>query len=147
VEEIVPMDQRVEDSMVGQKFLSILLGTFATIGLILASGGIYASVLYSVGQRRREMGIRLAMGAGKAQLVRLVLMDAMGQALVGIGVGLAGSVGISLILRNQIFGVGPVDHVTLMSVVAILGTTAVVASLLPALKASRADPMETLIID
>lgn len=147
VEQIVSMDQRVDKSIAGQRFLSILLGTFAAIGLILASGGIYASMLYNVGQRKREMGIRLAMGAGRAQLVRLVLKAALGQALLGIGIGLVGSIGISLILRNQIFGVSPVDQVTLVSVVAILGGVAVVASLFPALKASRADPMETLTVD
>jgi predicted permease len=147
VEQIVSMDERVDNSMAGQRLLSILLAAFAIIGLILATGGIYASMLYHVGQRKREMGIRLAMGAGRAQLVQLVLRAAFGQALMGIGIGLVGSIGISLILSNQIFGVSPVDQVTLVSVVAILGGVAVVASLFPALKASRADPMQTLMVD
>jgi putative ABC transport system permease protein len=147
VEEIVPMEQRVEDAMASQRFLSILVGAFATLALILASGGIYASMLYSVGQRKKEMGIRLAMGAGRGQLVHLVMKAAFGQVALGIGMGLAGSVGVSLVLQSWLFGVAPVDGITVMTVVAILGGAASMASLIPALKAARADPLETLKVE
>jgi ABC-type antimicrobial peptide transport system permease subunit len=147
VEQIIPMTQRVEDSTAGQRFLSILMGTFAVIALLLASGGIYASMLYSVGQRRKEMGIRMAMGAGKGELIRMVLKAALGLTLLGVLIGLAGSVGLSIVLRNFLFGIAPADPVTLGTVVAVLVAAAVLASLIPALKAARTDIRETLPVE
>jgi ABC-type antimicrobial peptide transport system permease subunit len=147
VEQIIPSTQRADDAMAGQRFLSILLGTFAMLALILASGGIYASMLYSVGQRKREMGIRLAMGAGNKQLIGMVLKAAMGLTLLGVGIGLVGSIGVSLILRSWLFGVAPVDRITLFSTVVILAGAAFLASLLPALKAARTSVLETLTVD
>jgi hypothetical protein len=147
VEEIVPMSQRVETSMAGRRFLSLLLGTFAGLSLILATGGIYASMLHSVGQRRKEMGIRLAVGAGGGRIVGLVLTTALRQIVVGVGVGLAGSLAVSGVLRRWLFGVALVDKTTLVSVVALLAGAALLASLLPALKAARTDPLETLKVE
>jgi putative ABC transport system permease protein len=147
VEEIVPMRQRVEASTAGQRFLSILLGTFAAIALILATGGIYATMLQSVGQRRQEMGIRMALGAGGSQVVGLVLKSGMGLTAVGIGIGIAASLGLTQLLRFWLFGIGVVDPVTLAGVVAVLGTGALLACLIPALKAARADPLETLKVE
>jgi len=147
VERIIPMTQRVEDSTAGQRFLSILLGTFAVLALLLASGGIYASMLYSVGQRKKEMGIRLAMGAGNGELIRMVLKSALGLTLLGVLIGLAGSVGVSVVLRNFLFGIAPADQVTLGTVVAILMAAAILASLIPALKAARTDVRETLTVE
>jgi hypothetical protein len=147
VEQIVPMTQRVEDAMAGQRFLSILLGTFATLALILASGGIYASMLYNVGQRKREMGIRLAMGAGNGQLVRMILGAAMRQTLMGVTLGLAGSVCVSLALQSWLFGIAVVDRGTLTVVVTLLVASAFLAALLPAMKAARVDVLETLTVE
>ncbi len=147
VEEIVPMRQRAEASMAGQRFLSILLGTFAAISLILATGGIYASMLQNVGQRRQEMGIRMALGAGGGQVVGLVLRGGMGLAAVGIGIGTVASLGMTQILRSWLFGIGFVDPVTLVGVILILGGAAIMACIIPALKASRADPLETLKVE
>jgi predicted permease len=147
VDQIIPMHQRVEDSMAGQRFLSILLGVFAGIALLLASGGIYASMLYNVGQRKREMGIRLAMGAGNGELVRMVLKSALGLTLAGVFFGLGGAVTLSIILRSWLFGVQPADTATLVSVVAILMGSAFLASLVPALRAARTNVMETLTVE
>jgi putative ABC transport system permease protein len=144
VEEIVPMRQRAEASMAGQRFLSILLGTFAAISLILATGGIYASMLQNVGQRTQEMGIRRALGAGGSQVIGLVLRGGMALTAVGIGIGTAASLGMTQLLRSQLFGIGIVDPVTLVGVILVLGAAAIMACLIPALKASRADPLETL---
>jgi len=147
VEEIVPMRQRVEASIAGQRFLSMLLGAFAFIALILATGGIYATMLQMVGQRRQEMGIRMALGAKGRQVVGLVLKGGMGLTAVGIGIGIAASFGLTQVLRFWLFGIGVVDPVTLGVVVLVLGTGALLACLIPALKAARSDPTETLKVE
>jgi putative ABC transport system permease protein len=144
VEEIVPMRQRADAAMTGQRFLSILLGAFAAIALILATGGIYATMLQAVGQRRQEMGIRMALGAGGGQVVGLVLRGGMGLTAVGVLFGLAGSLGLTRILRSWLFGIGFVDPVTMVGVVAVLGFSALLACLVPAFRAARIDPIETL---
>jgi putative ABC transport system permease protein len=147
VEEIVPMRQRVEASMAGQRFLSILLGTFATIALILATGGIYATMLQTVGQRRQEMGIRMALGAKGGQVIGLVLKGGVGLTAVGIGIGIIVSLGLTQVLRFWLFGIGVIDPVTLAGVVLVLWTGAFLACLIPAMKAARADPLETLKVE
>jgi ABC-type antimicrobial peptide transport system permease subunit len=146
-EEIVPLRQRVEGSLAGQRFLSILLGTFATVALILATGGIYASMLYTVGQRRQEMGIRLALGGGSGRVVGLVLRGGLILTMLGIGIGLAASYGFSTILQSWLWGVSATDRVTLITVVLLLGTSALLATLIPALKAARTDPLDTLKVE
>jgi predicted permease len=144
VEEIVPMLQRVEASMAGQRFLSILLGAFAAIALILATGGIYATMLQAVGQRRQEMGIRMALGAGGGQVVGLVLRGGMGLTAVGILFGVVASLGLTRLLQSWLFGIGSVDPLTLIGVVTVLSGSALLACLVPALRAARIDPLETL---
>jgi ABC-type antimicrobial peptide transport system permease subunit len=130
-----------------QEFLTILLGTFALISLLLATGGIYATMLQNVGQRRQEMGIRRALGAGGGQVVGLVFRAGLGLTAVGIAFGTLGSLGITQILRSQLFGIGIVDPVTLGAVTLVLSTAAILACIAPAIKASRADPLETLKVE
>lgn len=101
-------------------------------------------MLQVVGQRRQEMGIRMALGAKGHQVVGLVLKGGMGLTVVGMGIGIAASLGLTQLLRYWLFGIGWVDPVTLGAVVLILGTGALLACLVPALKAARADPLETL---
>jgi hypothetical protein len=144
VEEIVPMRQRVEASMTGQRFLTVLLATFAAIALILATGGIYATMMQAVGQRRQEMGIRMALGAGGGQLVRLVLKGGLGLTATGVLFGVGASVGLTQVLRSWLFGIGVFDLVTLLGVVVVLGSSALLACLVPALRAARVNPLETL---
>ena len=147
VDEVVPLGNRVETSLAGRRFLTILLGTFATVALILATGGIYASMLYSVGQRKKEMGIRLAMGAGRGRVVGLVLRSALVQTLLGVAIGLAGSVGVSILLRSWLVGIAVLDRVTLGGGVLVLSSAALLASAVPALRAARTDPVETLYVE
>ncbi len=147
VDEVIPLQSRVETSLAGRRFLTLLLGTFATVALILATGGIYASMLYHVGQRRKEMGIRLAMGAGGGQVVGLVLKSALGQTFVGLSIGLAGSIGVSLLLQSRLVGVAVLDRVTLGGGVLTLAAAAILAAVIPAVRAARTDPVETLTVE
>lgn len=138
------MRLRVEASVAGQRFLSILLGTFAAVALILATGGIYASMLYTVGQRRQEMGIRLAMGARSQQVVGLVLRSGLTVTAMGIGFGIVGSLAVALVLGSWLYGISATDPTTLIGVALILAGAALLACLVPAWMASRSDPLETL---
>lgn len=147
VEEIVPMRHRVEASLAGQRFLSILLGTFAGVALILATGGIYASMLYTVGQRQREMGIRLALGGGSGRVVGLVLRSGLVLTAMGIAIGAAVSMGLAHLLRSWLWGVSATDQVTFFGVSAVLAAAALVATLIPALKAARSNPLDTLKVE
>ncbi len=147
VEEIVPMIQRVEASLVGQRFLSGLLATFALVSLVLATSGIYASMLYSVGQRRQEMGIRMAMGAGRGEVIGLVLRSGLSVTASGIAIGLALSIGLARLLQGFLYGVSPTDPVTLGGVVILLAGAALLACLVPALKTARADPLEAFMAE
>jgi len=147
VDEIVPMRRRVESALAGQRFLTILLGTFASVALLLATGGIYASMLYSVGQRRQEMGIRMALGAKGGQVVGLVLRGGLGTTLIGIGLGVGASLGLSRLLQSFLYGVSVGDSLTFTSVIVLLTGAALLACLIPALRAARTNPLETLKVE
>ena len=101
-------------------------------------------MLYSVGQRRREMGIRLAMGARQTQVTGMVLKDGAGLAVVGLGLGVAAALGLSRLLSGLVWGVTVTDLSTYGAVCTLLGATALVASWIPARRASRTDLVETL---
>ena len=144
VEEIVPMESRVEASLHGQRFLSSLLATFALAALVLATGGIYASMHYSVGRRRQEMGIRVAMGAGRRQVVGTVLRSGLTLTGAGVVLGVGASVAVARALQGFVYGVSLLDPFALGGVVCLLAGAALLACLVPAMKAARADPLDSL---
>ena len=144
VDEIVTMRQRIATSMTGPRVLSTLLLTFATLAILLAAGGIYGSTLYTVGQRQRELGIRLALGARSGQVVGMVVRQGALLALIGIALGTAGAVGLSRLLNRLVFGITTTDLPTFATVAMLLGLVAIAASYVPARRAARADPMEAL---
>ncbi len=144
VGEIMTMRQHVARSVTGPRFYSLLVTTFAAISLLLAAGGIYGSVLYTVGQRQRELGIRVALGANTRDVTRLIVRHGALLTLAGLGVGIAGALGASRVLRSLMFGITTTDPVTFGAVALILGAVAITACYLPARRAGRADPMESL---
>ena len=121
-----------------------LLGGFAASALILAAIGIYGLLAYSVGQRRRELGIRLALGASRADVVSQVVGDGIRLAGVGIGVGILVALAVTRLLAALLYGVGASDPPTFVGVVALLALVSLVASYLPARRAARVDPMVAL---
>ena len=131
-------------SIARQRFTALLLGVFAALALTLAAVGIYGLVAFSLAQRTREMGLRIALGARRGQ----VLGAAMRRGLVATGAGIAVGLGVSLaaarLLRGQLYGIGPNDAVTYVVVVAALFVTSVVAAYLPARRATRIAPAEAL---
>jgi putative ABC transport system permease protein len=130
---------------VGQRRLSmVLLSLFSGIALVLASIGIYGVMSYSVTQRSRELGVRIALGADRGDVLRLVLRQGMGLALVGIGIGLGAALALTRLIESQLYGVAATDPTTFVLVAGLLATTALLANLIPAIRAMRMDPAVVL---
>jgi predicted permease len=138
------MDVLVDASISTQRFAMRILGVFALIALVLAAIGIHAVMAHVVSQGTREIGIRLALGATGREIVGLVLRHGLTMAVIGIAVGFAGAAGLTRLMRSLIFGVEPVDTATYAAVGVLLGVIAIIATLLPALRASRVDPVVSL---
>lgn len=121
-----------------------LVGGFAFIALVLGVVGLYGAIAFSVSRRTREIGVRMALGAQRGTLYRMVLREAGWLTAIGLAIGLAGSVGASLLMRSLLFGVAACDAFTLTGVAALLGLAALAASYLPARRAASANPVEAL---
>lgn len=131
----------IRDASIAQpRFSSQLLGTFAALALILAAVGLYGLMAYSVTQRINEIGIRVALGASRSNILNLILKRGSLLALYGIGTGLIASVALSRLLSSFLFGVRPTDPITFSAVAAILAAVALTASYIPAHRATRVDP-------
>ncbi|MFP3939582.1 MAG: ABC transporter permease [Thermoanaerobaculia bacterium] len=139
-----PMDRVVTASVARERFSATLLGGFALVALVLAAVGIYGVVSYTVAQRRRELGVRLALGATPRRVQRLVVGGSMATILAGIGLGVAGSVAGGRVLASLLYEVEPADPATLAAVSALLAATGLAATWLPARQTARIDPQETL---
>ena len=127
-----------------QRSSAWLVGGFAAVALILGVVGLYGVIAYSASQRTREMGVRMALGAGRSAVYRLILREAGTLALVGIVVGLAGAVAAATFMRKLLFDTPPWDVATLVTVAALLGGAALVASVIPARRAASIDPIHAL---
>jgi putative ABC transport system permease protein len=138
------MDEYVSSSVSSSRFNTILLAGFAALALAMACVGIFGVVSYSVAQRTREIGVRRALGAGGASVMRLVLTQGLTLSVIGVGVGLAGAFAVTRILSSLLFGITPFDAVTFITVAMILTAVALLASLIPARRAARVDPMVAL---
>jgi ABC-type antimicrobial peptide transport system permease subunit len=138
------MEQAGLDSTARQNFNLLLLGLFAAVALVLAAMGIYGVMSYSVEQRAHEMGIRTALGASRRDNLNLVLMQALRMTLAGLAAGLAAAFGLTRLLSSQLFGVKPADPLTFVAVPLILLVVALAAACVPAMRASRADPLAAL---
>jgi predicted permease len=139
-----PMSQLIEESVASQRFATLLLGIFAGIALILASVGIYGVMSYLVTGRTHEMGIRMALGATRNDVMKLVLKYGFTLAMAGLGLGLAASIGLTRLLASLLFGVSPSDPLTFAGVGAILVGVAILACYLPARRATRVEPLVAL---
>ena len=144
VEDIRTMEAVVDETLTSQRFSALLLGMFAAVALVLASVGIYSVLSYIVRGRSHEIGIRTALGAGTADVVRLVVVEGMTPAIVGIAAGAVAALGSARILEKLVFGVSASDPLTLAAVAGALALVALVASLVPAYRASRLDPLNVL---
>jgi putative ABC transport system permease protein len=142
--ETFVLSRRVAESVDQPRFATTVLGTFAILALALASVGLYGVLSYSVSQRRRELGVRAALGAAKSDLVRLVVREGLGATVAGLGAGLLAAVFLTRLMRSVLFGVGPLDVFAFAAAPLVLIPIAVIACLLPASRAARTDPIEAL---
>ena len=144
VTDITTMDEIVRGSGDDRRFTMTMLSVFSGLALVLASVGLYGVLAYSVAQRRREIGIRMALGAKAEDVVRLVVGQGLWLTLIGIGIGLAGAFALTRLMESLIFGVSAADPATFGLISAGLTAVALVASYLPARRAAKIDPMEAL---
>jgi len=138
------MTKTVADSIASKRFTMMLLGVFALLALLLASIGIYGVLSYMVGQRTREIGVRMALGAQRVDVLRMVLQDGARMTVIGIGIGIAAAIALTRLMAGMLFGVKPFDPATFVSVSLLLSLVALFACYVPARKAMKVDPMEAL---
>jgi predicted permease len=144
IEKLQSMDDVFGVAIGRPRLLAQLLGIFAGLAILLAAIGSYGVLSYMVAERRREIGIRMALGANRGSVMRMVLSQGLRLTLVGVVAGLAGAFAMNRVLVSLLFGVRPSDPATIVSVVALIGTVALVACYIPARVATRVDPMIVL---
>ncbi|MFL5578861.1 MAG: ADOP family duplicated permease [Gemmatimonadaceae bacterium] len=144
VSAVQTMDAAVADANARPRFTLFLLACFAGVALALAAVGIYGVMSYAVAQRTREIGVRLALGAAPHTVLRLVVAQGMGVALAGIVAGVLGALVLTRLMAGMLYGVAPTDPATFALVPLVLGLVALVATLVPALRATRIDPLLAL---
>ena len=142
--ETKSMEEIVAESLAARRFSMILLSVFAALALLLSSIGIYGVLSYVVGQRSREIGIRIALGAQRADVLRLMLGEGMKMALVGVAIGIVAALALTRLMVQMLFGVSATDPLTFVGVAAVLAGVALAACYIPARRAMRVDPIVAL---
>ncbi|MDP9337844.1 MAG: ABC transporter permease [Acidobacteriota bacterium] len=144
VTDVMSMDDLIATSLSQRRFSMLLLAAFAGLALLLAAVGIYSVLAFAVRRRVREIGIRMALGAEVKDILRLIVSEGMKPALIGVGIGIAGALALVRVLASLIFGISATDPVTFTAVAALLCLVALMASAVPALRATRIEPIRAL---
>jgi putative ABC transport system permease protein len=144
LEVVATMERITSDATSDSKFISVMLGVFALIALLLGAMGIYGVISYSVGQRTREIGVRMALGAQRPDVLRLVLAQGMKLALFGVATGGVAALGLTRLMKGMLFGVNATDPMTFAVIAVLLTLVAALACWIPARRAIRVDPMIAL---
>ena len=141
------LDQIRDEDLSGDRFGLLLYAAFAAIALLLATVGIYGVMAFAVGQRTHEIGVRMALGAGRGHVVTMVLREALILTCAGLSIGLGGAWLVERAMKSTLYGIGSIDFSALAAVSAILLAASFMASYIPARRASRVDPMRALRIE
>ena len=144
VSEIMTMDEVLANSVAPRRFRALLLGLFAALALLLAAIGIYGVIAYSCSLRTCEFGIRIALGADRTDILKLVIRQGFGLTVIGLGAGIAGAIGLTRYLSSLLYEVKPTDPLTFVAVSLILSAVALVACYIPARRVAEVDPMVAL---
>jgi len=142
--DVKTMDAIVAESLDQRRFTMMLLASFAGLALVLAAVGIYSVLSYTVRRRLPEISIRMAVGAEVSDVLRLVVLEAMRPAAIGVALGLAGAGALGKVLATHVFGGAPTDPATFAGVSLLLVAVVLAASILPAWRATRVDPIKAL---
>ncbi len=142
--DVITMDDIVADSLSHQRFNMLLLSAFSGLALLLAAIGIYSVLAYSVRRRMREIGVRMALGAQRGDILRMILGQGTKLALIGTGIGIAVAFALTRLMASQLFGVTATDPVTFLSVAALIILVALSACYIPARRATKVDPVVAL---
>jgi putative ABC transport system permease protein len=144
VSKIRTMDAILSESVARQRFSMLLLGIFATLALLLAAVGIYGVMSYSVAQRTREIGLRMALGAQRSDVLKLVVGPGLKLVLIGVAIGLVAAFILTRMMTSLLFGISASDPTTFIAISLVLISVAVLASYIPARRATKVDPMIAL---
>jgi putative ABC transport system permease protein len=138
------MDRVIANSVAPRRFQMMLLGLFALLASVLAAIGIYGVIIYSCSQRTREFGIRIALGAGRQDVLSMVVRQGIKLALMGVGLGIGGALALTRLLSSLLYGVKPTDPLTFFVASFVLTVVALIASYIPARRAGKVDPTVAL---
>jgi putative ABC transport system permease protein len=147
VSDIIALDQRTDAGNEQRRFDAFLFASFAGLAVLLAAVGLYGVLSYAVEQRTREMGIRMALGADRAQVARLVVGNGAVLVAIGLAIGLAGAFGLTRLMSSLVFGINTMDPLSFVGAVVVLAPIALLASYIPARRAARIDPMVSLRVE
>jgi ABC-type antimicrobial peptide transport system permease subunit len=136
--------ETIDRSILRERLFAILSTFFGALALLLAGVGLYGLMAYNVTQRTQEIGVRMALGAARSDVLSMILRETLGMTSIGLALGLAGALSASQLVANMLYGVSAQDPVTLAAVTVVLTTVAVVAGWIPARRAMRVDPMVAL---
>jgi putative ABC transport system permease protein len=144
VYNIRTMAQMLNESIAQRRLNMLMLGAFALIALVLAASGIFGLMAYTVAQRTHEIGIRMALGAQKSDILKLIFGQAMSLTMIGLGLGLAAAFALTRLMSGLLFGVSSTDPLTFLSLALFLAAVALIACYIPARRAIKVDPMIAL---
>ena len=147
IDDVRTMGQVLYDDFSGDISVVGLVASFGLVALLLATAGVYGVISYSVSRRDREIGIRMALGAGRPHVLAMIVRQGLTPVVVGLSLGLTGGFVASRLMAGILYGIGPNDPVTFIGVPAVLATVAVLASLVPAIRATRVDPLDVIRAD